>query len=83
MIWMIPFVNTLEINPTNDPHPIFKAVLMLDLFTSNSPNTAPRNGPIKIPNIGIIKGPTNSPIVLPQTPAFVPPNFLTPIRLAA
>lgn len=66
-------------NPTNDPKPVFIAWLNSVLVTKSSPMTAPRNGPIKMPATGITKGPIIKPIVLPHIPAFVPPNFFTPI----
>ena len=75
---------TLLINPTTEPTPIFRASNILRLLTKNSARKAPRNGPIRIPitGMGIRKGPISKPIVLPHIPAFDPPNFLIPTRLA-
>lgn len=81
MTWITPLVTTEVKKPTSDPIPDFSAALNSDFVTNNSPMTAPKNGPIKIPTTGIINGPTNKPIVLPHIPAFVPPNFFTPIKL--
>ena len=76
----IPFV-TMEVKkPTNEPIPALMACFKSVFVINNSPITAPINGPSKIPITGITKGPIISPIVLPHIPAFVPPNFFTPMR---
>ena len=79
---MIPFVTIDVKKPTSEPSPLRNASLKVLPVTTNSATTANTNGRIKIPKNGMIKGPTNSPIVLPHIPAFVPPNALTPTRLA-
>lgn len=79
--WIIPFVTTLLRKPINEPTPIFRAFFQFVLLTTSSARTAPINGPRRIPTTGITKGPISNPIVLPQIPAFDPPNFFTPIQL--
>jgi hypothetical protein len=52
--------------------------LLLSWLLIISPAKAPINGPIIKPKGGKKNIPTTNPIVAPQTPPFVPPNFLVP-----
>lgn len=79
---MIPLVKTEVINPTTDPIPERNDFFKEDLLNRISAMMAPTNGPIRIPMMGMTKGPMIKPIVLPQRPALEPPNFLTPKALA-
>ena len=74
------FKNVPVKKPRKEPKAAFVAVFLSALF-NNSPTKAPTKGQIIIP-----KGPrtgknkaTNKPMVVPVTPAFVPPNFLVPM----
>jgi len=61
----------------NEPKADLKAFSLPCLF-SISPAKAPKNGPIISPKGGKTKIPAIRPMVAPQTPLFVPPNFLVP-----
>ncbi len=80
--WINPFVTTLLIKPMTEPNPIVSPSLNPFLLISHSAITAPKKGPIIIPRKGITNGPTKIPIVLPQIPAFEPPYFFIPNKLA-
>ena len=66
-------------NPIKEPNAALVAVFLSALFMS-SPTKAPTKGQIIIPKgpkIGKNKA-TNKPIIVPNIPALVPPNFLVP-----
>lgn len=70
--------NVEVINPRNEPKAALSAVLESFLF-SNSPISAPKNGPMIIPpGIGNMS-PAIKPKVVPIMPNFDPPNFLVPM----
>lgn len=81
----ITFKKLPVINPINDPRAALSACWCC-LPAYFSPRYAHKNGPpinhnrpkgqITIPNIGKTITATISPILLPRTPRFVPPNFL-------
>lgn len=72
---IIAFVITEVKKPINDPTPALIACFNSTFVTRISPITAPTNGPIKIPAIGIINGPTSNPIVLPTYPLWSHQTF--------
>ena len=73
----INFSNVPTTKPKNDPKADLKAFFVSELPLI-SPRKAPANGPMIIPNGGKKNKPTTKPMVLPQTPLLVPPNFLVP-----
>ena len=71
-------INVDAKKPMIEPIAALKARFKLFLSNSNSPINAPTKGPIKKPKgIGVIN-PTTNPILVPQTPYLLPPNFLVP-----
>ena len=66
--------------PINVPIAANSAILILFIFTVNSPINAPKKEPNKIPIGPNKKIPITNPIVEPMTPALLPPNFLAPIE---
>ena len=74
----INFKSVEAINPINEPIAAFIALYKSFLWV-NSPTSAPKKGPIMIPNGIGDKSPTTRPIIVPIMPALLPPNLLVPI----
>ena len=74
---VINFNNVPARNPINEPKPDFRA--SPESFPEvSSPTTAPTNGPTIMPNGGKKNNPIIRPMILPQTPRLLPPNFFVP-----
>src|SRR5690554_6203676 len=73
------FMNVPPSAPSMEPRPERQASAR-ERFASSSNSMAPSSAPGRKPNGGATNTPTTDPMMLPQTPALLPPEYLVPIQ---